>query len=234
MFLAARPFVCTPSEESRTIGGAAGSAVLSELPGQPELARQGHVGDAALAQRAVAGVRAAQRELFRQLKGALHATLYRVLGSNAHMEELLQKTFMGVFRALPFYRGEDPLTLWADRIALRVARQHLREQRRPDGEEAPEPGPALRLVTSGDDAAQHRRGVAQLYAQLRRLEPENQITFALLELDARPLVQVAELTGVSTTQALQRLSHARAQLWAAARRDDALAQCLREQQAGQR
>jgi len=196
--------------------------------------RQGHVRDAALARLAVAGDRAAQRGLFRQLKGALHGTLYRVLGSNAHMEELLQKTFLAVFRALPFYHGEDPLTLWADRIALRVARQHLREPRSHDGGESPEPGPSLRLVTSSNDAAQHRCGVARLYAQLRRLEPETQIAFALLELDARPLAQVAELTGVSTTQAGQRIRQARAHLWAAARGDQMLAQCLREQEAAQR
>jgi RNA polymerase sigma-70 factor (ECF subfamily) len=193
------------------------------------------VRDAALARLAVADDRAAQRLLFRQLKGSLHSTLYRVLGSNAHVEELLQQTFIGIFRALPFYRGEEQLTLWAERIALRVARQHLREQRSLDsGARDPEPGPSLRLVTSTNDAAQHRREVSRLYGQLRRLEPEVQITFALFELDGRSLGQVAELTGVSWARAQSRLSRARAELGLAARGDEALARWLTEQDASHR
>jgi len=190
-----------------------------------------------LAGLAVAGDRVAQRTLFRRLKGALHALLYRVLGANTHMEELLQKTFLSVFRALPFYRGEEPLTLWAERIALRVAGQHLREQRTLEGAaDAPsmEPGPSLRWAMSTHDGAQHRRGVARLYEQLRRLGPEHQIAFALFELDARSLEELAALTGVSSAQAERQVTRARARLWDAARFDAALARCLREMEAGQR
>jgi DNA-directed RNA polymerase specialized sigma24 family protein len=90
------------------------------------------------------------------------------------------------------------------------------------------------LVTSSNDADQHRREVSRLYEQLRRLEPEVQIAFALFELDGRSLGQVAELTGVSWAQAQGRLGRARAELEVAARRDEALARWLKEQDAGQR
>jgi RNA polymerase sigma-70 factor (ECF subfamily) len=229
MLVAARPPVCPILEESRASEVAPRSGELLDLEREPGAPSQGHVGDAALARLAVAADRAAQRRLFRQLKGTLHATLYRVLGSNAHVEELLHRTFIAIFRALPFYRGEDPLALWADRITLRVARQHLRERRSLDaGAGHSESGPSLRLVTSTNDAARHRRDVARLYEELHRLEPDDQIAFALFELDGRSLGQVAELIGVSSVQAQARISRARVQLWAAARRDVALARCLRE------
>jgi len=233
MFVVDRQPGCPNLEESR-------ASAVAPAPGQPDgLAREreplahGHARDAALARLAVAGDRSAQRTIFRQLKGSLHSTLYRVLGSNAHMEDLLQKTFLALFRALPFYLGEDPLTLWSDRITLRVAGQHLREQRSIDtgGTSRSEPGPTLRFVTSTQDAAEHRRGVARLYEQLRRLRPEQQIAFALFELDGRSLEEVAELTGVSLAQARNRTSSARASLWVAARGDEALAQCLRQEEA---
>ena len=56
----------------------------------PSLARTEHVTDWDLARRAADGERHAQELLFRRLKTAVHATLYRVLGSNRHMEDLLR------------------------------------------------------------------------------------------------------------------------------------------------
>ena len=82
-----------------------------------------------LCRRASAGDRAAQRVLFRDLKRPMHATLYRVLGSNRQVEDLLQEAFIELFRSLPSYRGEAKLTTWADRITTRVAYRYLRRQR---------------------------------------------------------------------------------------------------------
>jgi RNA polymerase sigma-70 factor (ECF subfamily) len=192
------------------------------MPGEP-VAPTNYASDAALARRAVSGDRSAQQLLFLQLKGAVHATLYRAVGSNTQMEDLLQESFLAVFRALPSYRGEAKLTTWADRIAVRVAFHHLRRSASlRAGDRSPESAPALRLVSSADDNAEHRQGVARLYEQLRRLKPEYQIAFALFELDGRSIEEVAELTGVSLVAAKSRISRARRKLWAAARRDDVL------------
>ena len=48
-------------------------------------ARLLHSGDSALAGRAAQGDRDAQREIFHALQSTVHATLYRVLGSNEHI-----------------------------------------------------------------------------------------------------------------------------------------------------
>ncbi|MEO8185407.1 MAG: sigma-70 region 4 domain-containing protein, partial [Deltaproteobacteria bacterium] len=94
------------------------------------------------------------------------------------------------------------------------------------GDRSPDSARALRLVTSTDDTAEHRQGVARLYAQLRRLKPEYQIAFALFELDGRSIEEVAEITGVSLVAAKSRISRARRKLWDAARRDDVLTNYL--------
>jgi RNA polymerase sigma-70 factor (ECF subfamily) len=196
------------------------------MPGEP-VAPTNYSSDAALARRAASGERAAQQLLFVQLKAAVHATLYRVVGSNMHMEDLLQESFIAVFRALPSYRGEAKLTTWADRIAVRVAFHYLRRSASlRAGDRSPESAPALRLVTSAEDDAEHRQGVVRLYAQMRRLKPEYQIAFALFELDGRSIEEVAEITGVSLVAAKSRISRARRKLWDAARRDDVLTNYL--------
>jgi RNA polymerase sigma-70 factor (ECF subfamily) len=199
------------------------------MPGE-SVAATTYSSDAALARRASSGDRGAQQLLFLQLKAAVHATLYRVLGSNTHMDDLLQESFLAVFRALPSYRGEAKLTTWADRIAVRVAFHYLRRSASlRASDRLPESAPALRLVTSAEENAEHRQGVARLYAQLRRLKPEYQIAFALFELDGRSVEEVAEITGVSLVAAKSRISRARRKLWDAAQRDEVLTHYLTQE-----
>ena len=67
----------------------------------------------------------AQRDLFQREKRRVHATLYRILGSNADMDDLVQEAFLEIFRALRGFRGEASLGTWIDRITVRVAYAHI-------------------------------------------------------------------------------------------------------------
>lgn len=183
--------------------------------------------DTALAEHAAAGDPAAQREIFRSLKGTVHATLYRVLGSNEHMEDLLQDVFVEIFRSLPRYRGDARLSTWAGPIAARVAFHHLRTKRT-RGEERAQAPVRLHLVGSPEEHAQHREGLQRLYRLLRDMSPEQHVAFALFALDGRSIEEVAEMTGVTLVAAKNRISRARRKLCAAARKDSALAMYLAE------
>ena len=191
-----------------------------------------HSGDSALAGRAAQGDRAAQREIFHALKSTVHATLYRVLGSNEHMEDLLQDVFIEVFRSLGSYRGEAKLTTWADRIAVRVAFHYLKRQSGHELRELDSEPPSLRLVGSPEDDAQHREGVARVYAALGKLKPEYRIAFALFALDGRSIEEIASITNVSLVAAKSRISRGRHKLWSLARKDDVLMTYLVEQVEG--
>jgi RNA polymerase sigma-70 factor (ECF subfamily) len=185
--------------------------------------------DTGLAQRASQGDAAAQRELFRSLKSTVHATLYRVLGSNEHMEDLLQDAFVEIFRSLPSYRGESKLTTWAGPIAARTAFHYLRNKRARNGKEHDNARPVpLRIVGSAEDDAEHREGLKRVYTLLRRMKPEQHVALALFMVDGRSIEEVATLTGVSRVAAKNRISRARRKLWAAARKDQVLAGYLAE------
>jgi RNA polymerase sigma-70 factor, ECF subfamily len=192
------------------------------------LATRDYSKDIGLAQRAQAGDRSAQQELFRLLRHGVHGTLYRVLGSNEHMEDLLQDAFIEIFRSLPQYRGESLLNTWADRISARVAFHYLK-RRRPVLEREGALGQVqLHLVGSPEDQVQHREGLKRLYALLRRMKPEHHVALALFLVDGRSLEEVAEITGVSLVAAKNRVSRARRKLYAAARRDQLLTGYLAE------
>lgn len=185
-----------------------------------------YTGDAALAEQAAAGDRSAQREIFRALKGMVHATLYRVLGSNEHMEDLLQDAFVEIFRSLPRYRGEAKLSSWAAPITARVAFHHLRSKRaRNDKVVVPF---QLHVVGSPEDHAQHREGLQRLYRLLRRMSPEQHIAFALFAIDGRSIEEIAQMTGTGTVAVKNRISRARRKLWEAARKDRVLASYLEQ------
>ena len=180
-----------------------------------------------LARRAASGDRSAQRELFQQLKRRLHATLYRIMGSTEAMEDLLQDTFIEVFRSLPSYRGESQLGTWADRIAIRVAYRHIR-QARARKRSAP-PVAALSLVGAGEADMLHREGVRRLYRVLSDMSPEYRAAFALFVVDGRSLREVADVVGISLVAAKSRVWRARRQVMAAARDDSVLARYLSQE-----
>jgi RNA polymerase sigma-70 factor, ECF subfamily len=181
-----------------------------------------------LARRASGGEPGAQRELFRRLRSSVHGTLYRVLGSNELMEDLIQDSFIEIFRSLPQYRGESLLQTWADRIAARVAFHHLKRKRpRREGEKVLG-SVQLHVVGSPEEHAHHREELLHLYALFRRMKAEDHVALALFMLDGRSLEEVAEVTGVSLVAAKNRVSRARRKLFAAARRDPLLLDYLTE------
>jgi len=184
-------------------------------------------GDSALAGRAAQGDRAAQREVFQALKSTVHATFYRILGSNEHMEDLLQDAFIEVFRSLPHYRGEAKLSTWAVPIAARVAFHYLRN-RRSRAEKIHQVPVQLHLVGSPEDHAQHREGLRRLYELLSRMTPEQHVALALFMVDGRSIEEIAALTGVSVVAVKNRISRGRRKLFAAARKDPALTAYLAE------
>ena len=94
------------------------------------------------------------------------------MGANAALEDLVQESFIRVFRSLGSFRGEAHLDTWIGRIALRVAYEHLRKAR----------PAAARLevvpdLPSGDADAERqllaREGLRRLYRILERLEPRS-------------------------------------------------------------
>jgi RNA polymerase sigma-70 factor, ECF subfamily len=175
-----------------------------------------------LADRCVQGEQTAAAELFRREQRRVHATLFRVIGHTRDSEDLLQETFVQVFRSLPRYRAEASLSTWIDRIAVRVAYRYLRSRRPavplesvPDSE-APASSPRRLAIA--------RHGVRRFYAALSQLPAASRLAFTLFEIDGRPVAEVARLTGASITATKVRLWRARRALDGLAARDPVLAE----------
>lgn len=135
-------------------------------------------------------------EVFRRQKQRVHATLYRILGSNSEIDDLIQDTFIEIFRSLPSFRGDALLSTWVDRIAVRVAYGHI-ARRKPETvrlslvPETPAEG------ADAEDRAVAREAARRLYAILDRIEPNQRIAYTLVVIDGRPLPEVAKIMNAS-------------------------------------
>jgi len=184
-----------------------------------------YVEDVLLVDRCLTGEPAATRELFRKHQRRVHASLFRVLGSNRDMDDLLQDAFLQVFQSLRGYRAEASLATWIDRVAVRCAYRYLSQRGRRVqtaplvDEDAPIDGP-----TTGRQLA--RDGVKKLYAVLDELSPAARLAFTLHEIDGRSLAETAELVGSSVTATKLRVWRARKKIEHAAAQDPVLSQYL--------
>jgi RNA polymerase sigma-70 factor (ECF subfamily) len=180
--------------------------------------------DRDLIARCLEGERAAERELFRRERTRVHATLYRMLGTNREIDDLLQETFLEVFRSLPSFRGDARLSTWIDRICVRVAYRHFGRKRLVLLESTPEVGDD----PDAERRAQAREGIRRLYAILATMSPAARIAFALHVIDGRPIAEVARLLGVVTVTAKLRIWRARREVMRRAAEDPVLAELLEE------
>lgn len=171
-----------------------------------------------LAKAAAAGDRAAQRRIFLSLRRPVHATVYRVLGSNQQSEDVVQDAFIEIFRSLHNYQGKAKLTTWADRVTVRVVYRHLRGRHPVPTEEVDVPGSAR----EDEQRSVARQGVNRLYTLLQNMKHEQRVAFTLFEVDGRSLREVADAMGVNLVAAKSRVWRARRWVQAQAEADPVL------------
>jgi len=188
--------------------------------------------DLELARRAASGDRGAQRELFVEQRTNVHRALFRILGTNREIEDLLQDAFIEIFRALHSFRGDSTLGRWCQTIAIRVAYLAISRRRPP----AVELALVEETVASDADVRRHvqvREATRRLYAALDRIEAKQRIAFALAAIDGKSLAEVAELTHSSVFAAKTRVWRARRELMRRASKDAALVAYVHELEGGE-
>ena len=190
--------------------------------------------DVALARRAAAGDRSAQRDLFQTQKHAVHHTLFRILGSNREIEDLLQDAFLEIFRALGSFRGDSSLGTWCRTIATRIAYLAIARRKPPTVELALVEEVVANDAPAADRVAHAREAARRLYIALDRIDAKQRIAFALFSVDGLSITEVAELTESSRVAVKTRIWRARHELFKRASNDPVLRGYLTELEGGRR
>jgi RNA polymerase sigma-70 factor, ECF subfamily len=178
-----------------------------------------------LAQNCARGNQETQRELFRQQRARVHRTLFRIMGSNRHMEDMVQDTFVEVFSSIGSFAGRSTLATWLDTIAARVAYRYLsRHESRVRYIQAVDDLPSPTQDPERQGAI--REAMRRLYAALDRVDPKYRIAYTLHVIDGRPIREVARITRTSTVVVKSRVWRARRMMNERAHRDPVLSEFL--------
>jgi RNA polymerase sigma-70 factor (ECF subfamily) len=84
--------------------------------------------DSGLVARCVAGEADAFKDLYNAHATRLYNLAYRMAGSAAEAEDLLQEIFLQAFRKLSSYKGESALGTWLYRLAMNLCLDRLRSK----------------------------------------------------------------------------------------------------------
>lgn len=155
-------------------------------------------------------------QIVRRHQARVVAILARYERDAHRLEDLAQETFLKAWRALDQFDGRAPFEHWLARIAVRVALDHLRRQRRRRCEVAlSEAGEAaMDWLRQGPVGTEPEAGGAAelLEAALEALPPRDRVVLTLLDLEERSVREVAGLLGASAVAVRVRALRARRRL----------------------
>ena len=157
--------------------------------------------------RIVAGDPAALAELYDRHAGLLAVRLRRAGASRAETEDLLQETFLALWRSADTYRGEGAVAAWLWSIARRRLATLARRETRRRARESAWMLPRRHLSDEGAWAT----GM-DVRRALELLDPEVRAAFEAVALDGLSIRDAAVRLGVPEGTVKSRVHRARARL----------------------
>lgn len=148
--------------------------------------------DAALVERAVAGDEQAFAAIYRRHAGSVAAVVYRLLGRDGDLDDIVQETFVEGLKGLAELRDPDKLRSFLITIAVRRIHARLSFRYRMKSLAAQLFGVAPSV--SDPDA---ELGVHALYQALALLPAKQRIAWVLHRMEGYTFPEVADHTGAS-------------------------------------
>jgi RNA polymerase sigma-70 factor (ECF subfamily) len=174
--------------------------------------------DVTLVRRAKEGDEAAFNELIERHQARVFHHAQRLMGNPQDAEEVLQDTFLQVFRNLDRFEERSRFSTWVYRIATNEALMRLRKARRKRevfledalGRDGEWRGDEIRdFARSALEEVQGRQLLQILDALLEEMPEEYRVVFVLRDIDGLSNAEVAEVLGISVPAVKSRLHRSR-------------------------
>lgn len=177
----------------------------------------------------VAGARAGDAAAFDALVTRHQDRVYRLarrlLGDASDAQDVLQETFLQVYRKLDTFRGESKFSTWLYRVATNAALMHRRWRERHPAESLEVYLPAFddsghharrdvdySRAARADEILEQRQLAEAAMAALERLPEIYRSVFVLRDLEELSTAETAELLDIEPAAVRQRLHRARLML----------------------
>jgi len=174
--------------------------------------------DAELIAAVLDGDTASFEPLIRKYQPRVFATARRYARRESEVEDIVQEVFIKAFQKLKGFRGEAPFEHWLMRLAVRTCYDFLRSHQR-NRETAfseltePEADWLERFVVQPDMAGENADAARQLVDKiLSRLPLAARMVITLLEIEGRPVKEIAAMTGWSVPLVKVRACRARGEM----------------------
>ena len=174
--------------------------------------------DAELIAAVLDGDTASFEPLIRKYQPRVFATARRYARRESEVEDIVQEVFIKAFQKLKGFRGEAPFEHWLMRLAVRTCYDFLRSHQR-NRETAfseltePEADWLERFVVQPDMAGENADAARQLVDKiLSRLPLAARMVITLLEIEGRPVKEIAAMTGWSVPLVKVRAFRARGKM----------------------
>jgi RNA polymerase sigma factor (sigma-70 family) len=170
--------------------------------------------DRELLARTGAGDRQALAELYTRYRGAVFAYLLRLTPDQHLAEDLLQETFVAVWKSAASFAGRSTVKTWLIGVAHRQAHNVLRRRAEPLADEA-ELAQLAAADPEPENAVLAQATREELLAAIARLSLAHRETLALAFGHEMPAAEIAEALGVPIGTVRSRLRDAKRLLRAA-------------------
>lgn len=153
-------------------------------------------------------------ELYQRHSNRLYSVAYRMTGSAADADDLLQEIFLLVYRRLDTFRGEAALGTWLYRLAVNCCLDHLRskqgKQQKATGflEDLDVPEPAAPGSWRPDTVLDRM----ELERAISQLPPSYRAAFVLYDVEGLEHHEVGDTLGIAVGTSKSLVHKARARL----------------------
>ncbi|MBL8994079.1 MAG: sigma-70 family RNA polymerase sigma factor [Spirochaetia bacterium] len=147
--------------------------------------------------------------LVRRYQKRLQGILSSWVGRGQGIEDLVQETFVKVFRHIRSFRGESQFSTWIYRIAVNTARDHLKKEIRREKHRA---AAEAALPEEGADLSERHTSRMDLERAMGRLPEDQRLSLLLVVRDGFSHREAAEIQACSVGTVSWRIHEARERL----------------------
>ena len=154
-------------------------------------------------------------ELYYSYVDRVQRQLYGIVGNDADIDDLIQQTFVQVYRNLDGFRGDSSFSTWLHRITVNVALGHLRKKKRwfkLREAVTQEPVDTTKSEATPLRSVECTQTRELLSSVLDKLKPKKRIVFVLYEIEGHTLEEIATIVDSSVNTVAGRLRAARLEI----------------------
>jgi len=155
-------------------------------------------------------------ELFQRFENKIYRTALRMLKEEQSAYDALQETFLNVYRAARYFRGDSKVGTWINRIAINVCLEMIRKNRRHDNRTDEDISEHVSLPDENGmtpfETIEQTEIRSRVRKALSRLGRKHRIVVRMHDLEGFTIREIAEQLGVAEGTVKSRLFYGREEL----------------------